>query len=341
MADTTYRRLNELGIATEDADGADVLGFLDACGLVVWAPAGEVADLEAAYREFLEDAAACGGAPVADVELVVDEDGDESLHFLRGGEPVWWAVEHPEPGRLDLQTIMECVDDLEPAGDPRMFYALPGEDPDEDDAYVLATPEQARVLRDEYGLDLEGLDRVKAPPAEPPTADPGTLDWYMQADRARMTPPARAFLDRWTDGMADALGEWRVACLPAGFPFDFSAASLAALERLVLDRYPDRAAVIAAGGDPFIEGAVRYLGECLLRDVPCRWGYQDLGLSDAYDRIPMVRSNTPPGFLQTVIPLHRLAALAAERRPGLLAGSSAFLRAAVDAHRKAVAARRP
>jgi len=369
MGETTYRsladRLVEIGMASEDEavaalaalaalgeqagdpgaplEEADVVDVLDGCGLVVWAHAGYVDDLEDAYREILEGAAECtgGAVVVGDVELVEDEDGEESLHFLRNGEPVWWVVEHQSDEYLDLMTVMECIDDLEPGGDdPRMFYALPGEEPDEDDLYVLATPDQARVLHDQYGLDLEGLDRVKPAPAQAPTADPGTLDWYMQSDRGRMTPPARDFLDRWTDEMTEALARWRAEYLPADFPFDFSPASLDALEPLVLDRHPDWDSVISAGADPFVSGAVRYLGQSMIREVPSRWGYQDLGLSDSYDRIPMIRSNTPLGFTQTVVPLHRLAALAKERETGMLAESSRFLQDAVDSHRKAVAARR-
>ncbi|WP_067465431.1 hypothetical protein [Actinomadura macra] len=365
MVNTTYRslagRLAELGMVSEDEataalaalgepppdlddepEEADVLDVLDECGLVVWAPAGDVDDLEEGYREILESAAQCGGGlSVAGVELVEDEDGEESLHFLRDGEPVWWVLEHESGEQLDLLTVMECIDDLEPGGaDPRMFYALPGEEHDEDDVYVLATPEQARALHDEFGLDLEGLDRVKQPHTEPPSAEPGTLDWYMQSDRGRMTGSARDFLDRWTSGMDAALARWRAEYLPADFPFDFSPGSLDALEPLVLERLADWDSVIVAGNDPFVSGAVRYLGESMLREVPSRWGYQDLGLSDSYDRIPMIRSNTPQGFTQTVVPLHRIAALAKERERGMLAESSRFLQDAVDSHRKAVAARR-
>ncbi|QXJ20008.1 hypothetical protein AGRA3207_000635 [Actinomadura graeca] len=364
MVNTTYRslagRLAALGMASEDEaaaalaalgepppdpddepEEADVLDVLDECGLLVWVPAGDVGNLEEGYREVLESAAECGAVPVSGVELVEDEDGEESLHFLRDGEPVWWAVEHEAGDRLDLLTVMECIDDLEPrGGDPRMFYALPGEEQDEDDVYVLATPEQARALHDDFGLDLEGLDRVKPPSAGPPDAEPGTLDWYMQSDRGRMTGSARDFLDGWTSGMDAELARWRSEYLPEGFPFDFSPASLDELEPIVLERLSGWDSVIASGGDPFVSGAVRYLGESMLREVPSRWGYQDLGLSDAYDRIPMIRSNTPQGFTQTVVPLHRLAALAKERERGMLAESSRFLQDAVDAHRKAVAARR-
>ncbi|WP_131743361.1 hypothetical protein [Actinomadura roseirufa] len=364
MVDTTYRdladRLVELGMTSDEEAAAaraaledqgpgpgaeleedDVLDFLDECGVVVWAPAGDVADLEEGYRDLLESAADCtgGAVTVGDVELVEDEEGEESLHFLRNGEPVWWPVEHGPGEHLDLQTVMECIDDLEP-GDARMFYALPGEEPDDDDAYILATRAQAHYLHDRFGLDLEGLGRVKQPPVPAPDAAHGTADWYLQDDRARMTPPARAFLDGWTGEMTGALADWRAGHLPDGFPFDFSPGSLDALEALVLDRHPDWDSVIAAGSDPFVEGAVRYLGETILREVPSRWAYQDLGLSDSYDRIPMIRSNTPQGFTQTVVPLHRLAALAKEREPGMLAESSRFLQDAVDSHHRAVAARR-
>lgn len=364
MANTTYRilaaRLVELGLASEDraesaleeigdgtpdldaeVDEDGVLDILDELGLTVWASAAKVDDLEDGYREILEGAAAITGGAVSveDVELVEDEDGEESLHFLCDGESLWWVVEHESDGYLDLLTVAECIDDLEPGDDPRMFYALPGEDSGDDDVYLLATPAQARALHDEFGLDLEGLDREKAPPGEEPTADPGTFDWYMQKDRGGMSEPARAFLDGWTGGMTDALAEWRKEFLTDDFPFDFSLESLDDLEPLVLDRHQDWDSVIVSGTDPFMEGAVRYLGETLLHEVPSRWGYQDQGLSDAYDRIPMIRSNTPVGFMQTVVPLHRLATLAKERQSGILAESADFLQDAVDAHERAVAAR--
>lgn len=326
-----------------------LLDLLDECGATVWVPDEPVDDLEQGYAAVLERAAGCGGGAVAvgDVELVRDERGEESLHFLRDGEPVWWQVEHEPDGRLDHMTIMECIDDLEPGGDdPRMFYAVPGDGDGEGggDLYVLATPEQARALHDELAIDLEGLalrpGDGKPRRGAPPTAEPGTPDWYAQDDRRTMTAPARAFLDAWTAGMAEALDGWRAEHLPGGFPFDFSLGSLDALESLVLERHPDWDSVIAAGSGPFVEGAVRYVGETLLRAAPSRWGYQDLGLSDAHDRIPMIRSNTPPGFMQTVIPLHRLAVLAKTRDRGTLRESVAFLDDAVAAHERAVRARR-
>ncbi|MDL4777174.1 hypothetical protein [Actinomadura xylanilytica] len=327
----------------EELVGDDVLDAIDEFGLAVWVHGEDVDDLEEGYRGILREAAALSGGSVVvgDVELVRDADGGEALHFLRNGEPVWWPVEHQPGDCLDQLTIMECIGDLEPGGaDPRMFYELPGLDVCEDDVYVLATPEQARALRGEFGLDLEGLDAQKPQYGPPATAPFGTFEWYMQDDARTMSEPAREFLARWTAGMDDALARWRTEFLPQGFPFDFSLASLDALEPLVLDRHPGRDSVIAAGGGPFVEGAVRYIGETLLRVVPSRWGYQDMGLSDAYDRIPMIRSNTPAGFLQTVVPLRRLGALAEHRERGLLAASEGFLRDAVDRHRKAQAARR-
>src|SRR5262249_24779442 len=154
--------------------------------------------------------------------------------------------------------VSDQINDLDPGGDdPRVFYELLREKREacQDDVFVLASPEQARALRDEFGLDFHGLDVDRPRRGEPPTAEPGTAEWYMQDDRRNMTDPARVFLDAWLSDMADALDGWRARFLPDAFPFDFTPDSLDALERQVLHRFADWNAVHSAADDPFVVGA--------------------------------------------------------------------------------------
>jgi hypothetical protein len=153
-------RLVELGMvsaeAVEDArdgwpDGAlerrDVGDALVDLGLAVVVHGDDVDDLEEAYRALLEDAAACSGVVVGEVALV----DDEELRFTVGGVEVVWAVEHQSEEYLDQLAVFEFIDRLEPGGDDaRRFRALDGDDVGA--VYVLATPEQVRVLELEFGL---------------------------------------------------------------------------------------------------------------------------------------------------------------------------------------------
>jgi hypothetical protein len=333
----------------EELDAADLAEALVEFGAAVQVPSDDVDDLEDGYREILEQAVACSGGRMVldDVELARNEDGSDSLHFLRNGESIWWSLEHQQEFYLDTLRIFENINDLEPDGDdPRRFRLLRAVDADEDDdedddlLYVLVSPEQARALHTEFGLDFDGHDAEKSPRGEPPTAESGTLAWYMQHDRQTMTEPARDFLDGWLAGMDEALARWRARFLPQDFLYDFSLVSLNVLAPIVLDRFPDGDAVEAAGDTPFIKGAVRYLGETLIRSVPSRWGYQDMGTSNPYDRIPQIRSNTPTGFMDTIVPLHYILYLADKREPGILRESANVLRRAVDRYANVVHARR-
>jgi len=352
--------LAEVGEWLDDLDGElnadDLTDALVELGAAVRVPSDDVDDLGDGYRDILERVAACSGGRVIvdDVELVRDEDGRDSLHFLRNGESIWWSLDHQHESYLDTLAIFENIDQLEPdADDPRRFRVLRPADADADadedenydaDCYVLVSPEQARALHEEFGLDFDGQDAEKSPRGEPPTAEPETLAWYMQHDRRTMTEPARDFLDAWLAGMDEALTGWRGRFLSQDFPYDFSLDSLDALELIVLDGFPDRGAVEAARDAPFIEGAVRYLGETLIRSVPGRWGYQDMSgdtaTSNPYERIPTIRSNTPIGFMHAVNPLRRLAYLANKREPHTFRDSADVLRRAVDRYAEAVHAHR-
>ncbi|WNI20026.1 hypothetical protein [Actinacidiphila sp. ITFR-21] len=143
---------------------------------------------------------------------------------------------------------------------------------------------------------------------------------YLAEDRANMTEPARAFLDAWLSSMDTELDRWRTVFLPAGFPYDFTLGSLDALEPVALERLPDQAAVAAEHNADFTSGAVRYIGEVARRSVPSRWGYQDRGEDhpSPYNRVPVLRSNTPLDFMRAVAPEFRLRLLARDREPGIL-----------------------
>lgn len=134
---------------------SDVPEALVEFGVAVSAHGEDVDDLAESYRDLLEAAAACAGTvTVTGVELDTDDSGGEILRFRRDGEPRAWHVEHTGD-YLDHLALAENVDDLDPgAGDPRRFHVLGQSEPCDDSYYVLATPEQARALHDEFGLDL-------------------------------------------------------------------------------------------------------------------------------------------------------------------------------------------
>lgn len=139
-------------------EGADRVDVLMEFGVTVSVHGEDVDDLEESYRDILEQAAACWGdaATVSSVELTRDERGGESLDFRLNGEPRSWPVEHLADDYLDQLAMFENIPDLRPAGDdPRAFHAIPRRDTCDDDVYVLATREQARTLRDEFGLRID------------------------------------------------------------------------------------------------------------------------------------------------------------------------------------------
>ncbi|GAA4631588.1 hypothetical protein GCM10023196_061600 [Actinoallomurus vinaceus] len=330
----------------EDLDERDVFGWLPEFGIAVSVHGEDVDFVESYYAYLLEkEVTACTGGAVVVTDVVLvrdedDEDGAEYLHFLRNGEPVWWHVEHESDDYVDQAAVSEQINDLDPGGDdPRVFYELLREKREacQDDVYVLASPEQAGALRDEFGLDFHGLDMDRTRPGEQPTAEPGTVEWYMQDDRRYMTEPAKVSLDGWLSGMVDALDGWRARFLPEDFPFDFTLDSLDALQRQVLHRFADWNAVDSAADDPFVVGAVRYVGETLIRHAPGHWGYHDTADS-MYGRVPLIRSNTPGAFRAIVVPLHRLSRVAEDRRFGILRESVEALQEAADEYATALRA---
>ncbi|MFB7504547.1 hypothetical protein [Streptomyces broussonetiae] len=143
---------------------------------------------------------------------------------------------------------------------------------------------------------------------------------YLREDRQSMTEPARQWLDRWLADMDDRLDSWKVRYLPEGFRYDFSMESLDLLEEVILRRYQDESDFEADSGSEFLEGAVRYYGETLRKRLSCRWGYQDMGpdVSNPFNRVPQIRSNTRDEYMDVIVPLHVFDYLVAERQPGVL-----------------------
>ncbi|XVQ11308.1 hypothetical protein ACQP1W_01670 [Spirillospora sp. CA-255316] len=301
-AETGLAKVAEWTDLDEEAELPDILEALDAFGLTLHVP-DKVNTLLDGYAWLLEEAVACaGGSMVIDgVELIEHGDGDDCLHFRRDGHSIWWELEHQFDRYLDLMTVWENLRDLAPGGsDPRGYYQVMEEDQGPAGHYLLITPEQAEALREAFDLPLDEHG-IFGPPGSPPSAEPGTFDYYMQDDRRYMDEESRAFLDAWLAGMDAELAHWRARHLPAGFPFDFTVASLRALEALILAR-PDLP-------DGFADGAVRYIGETALRTWPCRWAYRRSSGSNPYTGVPLIRSNTPRGFMDVVVPHHLIRSL--------------------------------
>jgi hypothetical protein len=96
-----------------------------------------------------------------------------------------------------------------------------------------------------------------------------------------------AELDAWLSSLDYLLDHLRDRYVPADFPLDYSSRSLVALERLVLARYPEPATPHStedSGG--FVQSAMAYLGEVLLRTGGGRW---------TFDAAPLV---APDGALE-------------------------------------------
>ncbi|WP_334271020.1 hypothetical protein [Saccharopolyspora indica] len=329
--------------ADHDAERStsELVQVLGGLGLGVLVPTDKVDDPEDEYAELLRAAAACSGGSVLidDIELVEDEDGEESLHFRRNGRSFWWALDHESTAGLDLTTVLDSFGDLAPGeNDPREFFPVAEQGDFAGIWHILVTPDQAHALREEFDLPVDSWGRSGPLDGELPEA-PDTLAWYLADDLRYMDEESRSFLDRWLTGMDTALARWRAEHLPADFPFDFSLDSLSALEDLILDRYDSSDAVKAAAADGFVDGAVRYLGETAIRAWPARWSYQHSDVPSLYANVPLIRSNTPQGFEEVNAPLWVFQLLAEEREPGSTAFNMGVVEDAADRYRKALEAR--
>jgi hypothetical protein len=119
---------------------------------------GEDWDMEEAYPAILREAAALSGGSVVITDIVLDIDGsgDGRLTFRFNGEPRSWYEDHRDPEYIDKMAVIEQIGGLAPGGDdPRRFYGILARESGEDDFFLLLTAEQAKALRDEFGLPLE------------------------------------------------------------------------------------------------------------------------------------------------------------------------------------------
>jgi hypothetical protein len=85
-------------------------------------------------------------------------------------------------------------------------------------------------------------------------------------------------LDQWTDALPYLLDHLRDRYLPDDFRLDYNYASLAPVERVVLDRYPAGAVRPTAGGEDFVRSVMAFLGEVLLRTGGGRWIFHEVPL---------------------------------------------------------------
>ncbi|GAA1163010.1 hypothetical protein F4556_000428 [Kitasatospora gansuensis] len=169
-------RLHELGMITrEKADESveytadwgepdpsqrteELTGVLEVCDVALQAHGEDVDVAEDAYVGILGDAERMigGAVTVTDVELVGEIGSSRDLEFKVNGEPKSWRIEQESDDYLDLGAVGAGISDLVPGGDdPRVFHCVPGDGGCADDYYLLATPEQAAALRDEFDLPIE------------------------------------------------------------------------------------------------------------------------------------------------------------------------------------------
>jgi hypothetical protein len=111
-----------------------------------------------------------------------------------------------------------------------------------------------------------------------------------------MTEPlTRDDFEQWLFDLDDVLDDFRAA--HPDLELDGTDASLARLERWLLDRYPNTEALTAPSADRILDGAARYLGEMMRNRVGGTW---DVVLDDPkfiYGRLPIIhvpnRGNVP------------------------------------------------
>ncbi|HEX8508247.1 MAG TPA: hypothetical protein VF635_01935 [Propionibacteriaceae bacterium] len=81
--------------------------------------------------------------------------------------------------------------------------------------------------------------------------------------------------DEWLEDMHPQLMGFVDFALPKNVAKDFSRQSLADLEQYLLYRWPDQATFLAHPDPDFTDGAVRYIGETLLRACGGGWHFSD------------------------------------------------------------------
>jgi hypothetical protein len=125
--------------------------------------------------------------------------------------------------------------------------------------------------------------------------------------------PSRALFESWLEDMHPRVSRFVDFLLPPSVVGDFSRDSLAGLEKLLLERFPDPELFFRGERDlDFIDGAVRYVGETYLRAFGGGWRYSDDPESVVVGR-PYVLLGTPDA---TPISPYNLMGAALHRRTG-------------------------
>jgi hypothetical protein len=138
----------------------------------------------------------------------------------------------------------------------------------------------------------------------------------------------RERFEAWRDTMDVSLDSFR-AGLPAEVAerLDGSEASLEALEAWLLDEYADTSDMRPREERFKVDGAARYFGEILRRELGGRWDIELEQRRSMFPGVPIIREVGPPGG-PPVAPLFAVSA-ATDRRTGT------FLRDMVESLRKA------
>lgn len=102
-------------------------------------------------------------------------------------------------------------------------------------------------------------------------------------------------LDGWLEAMPPRLARFEGVLMPAGWTTGFTRESLEELEQHMLARWPDRASFQDDGDSDWIDGAVRYVGEAILRIAGGAW-HLDNEPDVVFRGQPVVRPDTLHGF---------------------------------------------
>jgi hypothetical protein len=124
--------------------------------------------------------------------------------------------------------------------------------------------------------------------------------------------------EHWLADMDDALDRFFAQLEPAlRANLDYSVASLDALEAALLARYPDPDAMLAPGEVGFVDGAVRYIGETIRKQVGGTWRIRLDDPDYVFHGMPELA-----GFADRSSPEcpHSLATAAMDRRTGVYIG---------------------
>lgn len=117
-------------------------------------------------------------------------------------------------------------------------------------------------------------------------------------------------LEQWLDDMHPEISRFMNSLESAGWMDGFSRASLIALERYILDRWPDQESYLDEDDHEFTGGAVRYIGECLLRACGGGW-HVDHDPEFVFTGRPFVRLDTDDKL--PISPSNLITALLARR----------------------------